>query len=399
MTGKLRFTVALAAFLTIPVTVVGQDRLEDLPPTDETYLPAIQSGGMIPPIYAEPASQFPNEQPPAVPLPFREAVETPQSPPTTSPGGMSGRGGGMGMMSGMGMMGGMGGPGASYKALWLPAQPVSGQDTNLAMVQEDFAFSVPLWRNGPDGVTFSAGARNELFQTGAVMPLTGEPFPDQLWNIRLGAGYNHRFDNGRIAGFNVHFGSASDKPFHSIHEATAMASGFLRLPVREHDAWLLSLNFSTNSQVMHNIPIPGVAYFYCPSETFQATVGFPFASINWRPSENLRFEMMYALLTTIHTRAIYETGPRLQWYAGFDWLNESYLLADREDDRDRFYYYEKRLSAGVRWKAWEHVAVDLSSGFAFDRYYFEGRDFSLTSSNRLNVGNSPFIALQVEAKY
>ena len=60
-------------------------------------------------------------------------------------------------------------------------------------------------------------------------------------------------------------------------------------------------------------------------------------------------------------------GPTLEWYAGFDWLNENYLRAEREDDRDR--------------------------------YYFEGRDFSLTSSNRLDIGNTPFIALQLEARY
>lgn len=203
---------ALAAFLAMPAVLIGQDRPEPLPPAGDALPRVAEEDGILPPVYARP-----DERPLELPLdglPLREPSgcqtdNTAQSPLAGLPANVPMRGG-TGMMSGMGMMGGAGGPGASYKALWLPPQPVSGQDANLAMFQEDLSFSVPVWYAGADGATFSAGVR---------------------WNVR------------------------------------------------------------------------------------------------------------------------------------------------------------------------ERVAVDFSSGLAFDRYYFEGRDFSLTAGNRLNVGGAPFLALQGESKF
>ena len=100
----------------------------------------------------------------------------------------------------------------------------------------------------------------------------------------------------------------------------------------------------------------------------------------------LAIEFAYALLTTIHARASYQLCGPLECYAGFDWSNENYQLAERPEDRDRFYYYEKRLSAGLQWKVYEQIALDLSSGYCFDRYYFQGHGFELTGPDRVDVG-------------
>ena len=225
------------------------------------------------------------------------------------------------------------------------------------------------------------------------------PFPQDLWNVRFGARYDHHFDNGWTGGLNFGVGTSGDKPFDGTRELAANLLGFLRLPQGEHNAWLLTLSYSTNSQVLSGIPIPGVAYFYAPSDAFQATIGFPFASMKYHPSERWRFDFTYALLTTIHTRAIYQLCDRLECYTGFDWYNENYPLAERVEYQDRFYYYEKRLSAGLQWKLYQRVVLDLSSGYCFDRYYFQGHGFELTGPDRVDVGNGPFVALRLNARF
>lgn len=103
---------------------------------------------------------------------------------------------------GMGRLGGFG-PGANlgcvdYKVLWMPNEPVSGQPTNFAMVGQDFSVKVPIWSNGPDGLSFSTSVRWELFDTDAVLPNSGWPFPKDLWDVVFGGSYRHRFDNGWI---------------------------------------------------------------------------------------------------------------------------------------------------------------------------------------------------------
>jgi hypothetical protein len=342
----------------------------------------------------QPYSPYAPLAPPTTSLPAAE--ETPSKPDASndafSPFG------GLGMRGmGFGLGGDAGAPG--YKALWLPNQPVTNQAAHLEMEQQDLSLAVPIWKSGPDGLMFSTRVRWETFQTDVILPDSGRPFPADLWNVSFGTTYFHRFDSGNVGGVSVNLGSASDQPFHSFQEDTASVSGFLRVPQGEHNAWLFLLFFSTNGQLA-DIPIPGVAYFYAPSDVFQATIGFPFATIKYHPQENWRFELSYALITSVHARAIYQPLSWLDCYAGYDWLNESYLLVDRPEEKDRFYYYEMRVSAGVKFKLPMHASLDISAGYAFDRYYYEGTGFSLTGGvDRVDVGAGPYVAGQFQMRW
>ena len=118
---------------------------------------------------------------------------------------------------------------ADYRAVWLPSQPVSGQPTSLGYVQQELSLSFPLWQcANTDEWLASIHVRNEVFHTHAILPDTGQDFPDNLWNIRFATTYRHEFDNGWITGGTLSVGSASDKPFHSIDEMTAGINAFLR---------------------------------------------------------------------------------------------------------------------------------------------------------------------------
>ena len=298
-------------------------------------------------------------------------------------------------------MGGQSGGGPGYGALWIPAQAVRNQATDLGMEMQDVSLMFPIWKSGPDGIMWTTNVRWEMFQTDAILPDSHQAFPKDLWNIRLGTMYGHEFVNGWKGGAMVNVGSASDEPFHSFNETTVSVMGFLRVPQGEHNAWMFTLMYSTNSQVLYGIPIPGVSYFYAPSDAFQATIGFPFASVKYHPCDAWRFEFTYGLLTNIHVRAVYKPVRCVECYAGFDWSNESYLLADRANDQDRFYYYDKRVAAGVKWDICRHASADLSGGYAFDRYYFQGHDrgFVITGPDRVDVGNGPFVAARLTARF
>lgn len=63
------------------------------------------------------------------------------------------------------------------------------------------------------------------------------------------------------------------------------------------------------------------------------------------------------------------------------------------------FYYDQRVTGGVKLQFGRHLAVDLSSGYAFDRYYFEGDNYSDRDQNRIDIGNGAFLSLMGELRY
>lgn len=297
-----------------------------------------------------------------------------------------------GAFGGPGMGGGMGGPGMGvpgYKAAWYPSRPVSGSAAGLGFVRQNLSGAVPIWREGGDTVLLTAGARNTLLFTDAILPDTRRPFPNELWNVSLGLMCLHRFDNGWSGGLSATFGSASDKPFHSIDEMNAGFFGFLRVPAgNERDSWTFSLVYSPAGNL--TFPIPGIAYSWKPSDELHLNVGLPFSAM-WRPVEDLALTFSYVPVVNVNARATYRVMAGLNVYTGFEWLNEAYFLADRAERKERFLAFEKRLICGVRWEIWAHAALDVNAGYAFDRYYGEGQNQLSNLHDRVNISPGAFV--------
>jgi hypothetical protein len=308
-------------------------------------------------------------------------------------GGMGGRG-----MSGMGVGGpGMGGPG--YGATWHPSRPVSGSapGEDLGLVRQDLSGGWPVWRSGGDALMLSAGVSNSMFFTDAILPDSHQPFPAELWNVHLGTNYMHRFDNGWSGMLGVNFGSASDKTFHSLDEMNVGFMSFLNIPVWDHrDAWRFMLMYSPVGNL--NFPLPGAAYQWNPSDAFHASIGVPF-SIMWRPVEDLTINLSYLPLTTVNARATYRLAGKVFVYSGFESLQEAYLLADRENAKDRFMGFEKRLLGGVRWDVWQHTTLDVNAGYAFDRYYGVGQNRIGNLHDQIDIAPGELLSTSLRVRF
>jgi hypothetical protein len=117
------------------------------------------------------------------------------------------------------------------------------------------------------------------------------------------------------------------------------------------------------------------------------------------PIDDITLDVSYMLLRTIHARATYRLLPRVNVYVGYDWANESYFLADRMNENDRFFYYDMRVTGGVQLPLCDWARLDLAAGYVFDRFYFEGQHLSDQNFNRVDVGDGPFVALQGQVRW
>jgi hypothetical protein len=287
---------------------------------------------------------------------------------------------------------------ADYRFTLFPDERVENQPTEFGYEQHNVTLAVPLFQDSRNEWSATARARYQSFSTRAVFAGSGQTFPEELWDVRVGTAYRHKFDNDWIGGGSLTLGSASDKPFHSEDELLVQAIGFVRVPHRERNAWFFTLIYTNDQEFLSGIPIPGIAYQWVPSETFNAVIGVPFSAIEWKPIEPLTFEASYFPVRHVRARATWRIFRPLRAYIGFDWDNERYRLADRVDEDKRLFYYEKRITGGARFDL-KHVGVEVYGGYVFDRFYFLGEGYSDRRKDRFDVTPGPFVGIRVGVRW
>jgi hypothetical protein len=287
---------------------------------------------------------------------------------------------------------------ADYRYSLIPDADVKNQPTDLGFEQHNVTLVVPLFQDARNEWSLSARGRYQDYSTGAVFPRSGQAFPEELWDLRAGTAFRHKFDNDWIGGGSLTIGSASDKPFHSEDELLVQAIAFLRVPHRERNAWFFTLIYTNDEEFLGGIPIPGIAYHWVPSDTFNAVIGVPFSAIEWKPIEPLTFEASYFPVRHVRTRATWRVFRPLRAYLGFEWDSDRYMLADRADEDDRLFYYDKRIVAGARFDL-KHVGVELYGGYLFDRFYFQGDGYSDRHKDRIDVEAGPFVGIRIGVRW
>jgi hypothetical protein len=304
---------------------------------------------------------------------------------------------GIGTRFGLGMLVGRYGiPG--YGLMWMPAQPVAGQPTDLGLLRQDLSIFAPIYREGPDTAAVGLGIRNTLFWTDAILPDSHRRFPSTLWDIEAGVAYTHQWENGWTTGAVVSAGSASDKPFSDGNVLVASLALYTTFPAVDRDAWILGVSYSPTSDFPY--PLPIVAYFWHPTDNLQMSIGLPFF-VKWRFLDDFVFDGLWVPIRTVSAKVTWDS-PELgggRPYVAFDWANESYFLAKRPDDEDRFYSYEMRLTGGVMLDLPYRLRLDLSGGYVFDRFYFQGKQWGDRTRDRVDVGSGPFFAIQLRLQF
>lgn len=241
------------------------------------------------------------------------------------------------------------------------------------------------------------GVRNTLFDTGAILPDSGRPFPEQLWDLSVGLNYMRRFENGWSGMLMLGIGSASDVPFHSIREITGTLGAMLKIPAaNDRDSWQVGAMYLVGGPV--NFPLPILSYTWNPTDCLNVNIGLPL-SIVWRPTDEWTLNVSYVPLYNINARLTRRIAPRLQVFGAYEYLNESYLLAERADTRDRFFVFEQRLVAGVRWDVGSNGTLEINGGQSFGRVYGEGQSQWSPLQDRIEVEPGPFLGAQFRLRF
>jgi hypothetical protein len=283
----------------------------------------------------------------------------------------------------------------SLGGFWAPAANVVGQPTSIAMNAQFARVAAPLARpveGEPLWLGIGRFGRLEL-ATAAILPDSQQPVPDQLWLIETGLTHIRPLDSGGTLGGTFLFGSASDRPFAAGRDLTLMAVGFWNTPARnERDEWAFSIFYSPTSQLPY--PLPGIAYGWRPSESFEAKLGVP-ASFEWRPDEYWTISAAYFPLVNVNIEARRRLGSDWSFVAFYRTDTQIYFLADRLIDDERFYVFDQRAAVGLERSLGGGFTVEALASWLFDRKLFQGTNFTSGRTDVVAFDPGPGLSVQL----
>ncbi len=283
----------------------------------------------------------------------------------------------------------------SLGGFWAPATDVVGQPAKLGMNAQFARVAAPLVppsEGSPLWIGIGRFGRLEL-STDAILPDSGEAVPDQFWLVETGLTHIRPLDNGGTLGGTFLFGSASDRPFAAGRDLTLMAIAFWNTPAKnERDEWNFSLFYSPTAQLPY--PLPGIAYGWRPSDSFEAKLGVP-ASFEWRPDDDWTISAAYFPLVNVNVEARRRLGDDWAFVTFYRTDTQIYFLADRLLDDERFFVFDQRAAVGLERSLGGGFTIEALASWLFDRELFQGTSFTSGRTDVVEFDPGAGLSLQL----
>ncbi|MBX3040147.1 MAG: hypothetical protein KF789_05485 [Bdellovibrionaceae bacterium] len=278
----------------------------------------------------------------------------------------------------------------SYSALFA--------DDGSVQNQKGF-IQTPLWKTEESSV--SVGLKNNQFTLSEDLILPGSTIevPKSLKSTEVTLSYASKIGESETAGGRLSFGSSSDRTFSGSRTTSIGGTVFWSFPSLSgaEGRWILSLNYSNNNSLT-TLPLPGFAYAYTTPRLI-GVFGVPFAYVRWVPVENGPWTLsFFYLLTFLKMEAAYGP-PYMNAFVRFDWGQETWMRADRDNVNDRLTYDEKKVSVGGRMPLASWLFAEAETGFAFDRGFIEGENLFKKSTGRARLDDSFFAGVNLKLSF
>lgn len=287
---------------------------------------------------------------------------------------------GGGALSSFGGLNAMGPPVSliSYDGRYSPGS------SSTSFIENKLNISAPIYKSEADTVSLSLAGSS--FHLGNSLTLdSGKKVSTDLYRTEVGAQYFNQLPEKKHWGLRGSIGYAGDKPFTSSSDLTYSFSANYGFPGSGKGYWMLTAFFSNNGPLVNYIPMPGVSYLY-NTDTFTGMFGFPFTSMQWTPVFPWSFSLAI-FGPTVQSEVGYGSIDRVQFFSGFYWTRQSYILSKRDNDKDRLTIEEKKAAVGFRTPVLGPMIGEFQLGQAFDRSVYIGN--GLFNKNGGSVPSNP----------
>ncbi len=122
-------------------------------------------------------------------------------------------------------------------------------------------------------------------------------------------------------------------------------------------------------------------------------IGFPYSGIEWRPTDRLRVEAVYAIPQSINARADYTLlgDPAVSGLGIYANLSRTVTAVHWNDlpDRDRLFFRQSLAEAGINWRLNDRLELVIAGGWSFGQEFVTGWD-TRDTDDVANVDDAPY---------
>lgn len=280
---------------------------------------------------------------------------------TTPPGG--GPFGALGGLMGMGAQV----PFLGYEGRYIPRH--DGTPKTPAFTDNNLNASVPVFKTEKDTVALTLGGSNTHLSEPIILS-SGTKVSSDFYKAEAGIQYSHKLEKQRTFGIRGSLGYTGDKINKETQSFSVSANYYF--PGSKESAWVLMVMMSNNSPLGTFVPIPGFFYIY-RTPTFTGLFGLPILSMQWTPTNPWSFSFS-AFGPTIKSEVAYGAVDKTQFFTGFGWRQQRFILSERINEDERLTVEEKNAEIGFRRPLFQGVFSEFQTGYSFDRSIYAGEE-------------------------
>jgi len=192
-------------------------------------------------------------------------------------------------------------------------------------------------------------------------------------------------------------GYAGSEPYEDSDAWFAHANLVARHQVDEQSHWFVTINYDQSRTIFPDVPLPGVGYQRRVSDRLVYTIGLPFSTIFWRPTDALVINASYLPPFDGEVKVTYAISQQVRLFGAY----ESELLAfhtEQQRENDRTFFEQRRVEGGVRWVPCDYAELVLAGGLAFDQELSRGFD-ARDLTDEVELGDEPYIRGGIKVKF
>ena len=268
---------------------------------------------------------------------------------------------------------------------------LSDGDSDTTGINEDrLNLMVPLMKF-EDGFLFMPLTYSRLRIRDQLKLDTGTAVPQDFTSIEGVLQFIKNYADESNIGFRGSFGYAGDKTLGATNDNTFSLGAHYSFLDSDKDRWTLSVHLTNNGPIAY-IPIPGFMYQY-KTETVQAQFGLPFMNIQWKPND-LWTTTYQMIILNINLETAYALTDNFSLLAGVYSNQQTYIVNERVDDKDRLSFVEDRVGLGLRFG--KTLRSEVMFGYAFNRSIYVGQGFMNRDRGLASLDSDNFLSWNVK---